>query len=447
MSSTIQEEQELEQAYQSTLQSLFEKLPMFTRIGAAAYKANLDNTIALCEALGNPQHKFKSIHIAGTNGKGSCSHMLAAVLQCSGRKTGLYTSPHISDFRERIKINGEEISRQWVVDFVKKMEPLFTRLEPSFFEVTVAMAFAYFAEQQVDVAVIEVGLGGLLDSTNIIVPELSVITNISMDHMNLLGNSLQEIASQKAGIIKEHIPVVIGETQVEVVNVFLTAAIQHQAQVFFADQIYAIPDKFILDGKQVMKVVNKSDLSITSMTVDLLGAYQAKNVQTVCCALDVLNALGWGISLKHREDGLASVQKLTGIKGRFHWLSSHPAFILDVSHNEAGLKELWLQVKQLQVDHIFVVLGFVKDKEVKKALSLCPKEATYYFTQAQIPRALPSAELGAMSKEAGLQGEVKESVTMALDQAFSVAKPNDLILVTGSFFILDEAYQYKPQKN
>lgn len=447
MSKTIQDEFQLEQDYQNTLQSLFEKLPMFTRVGAVAYKANLDNTLALCEALGKPQEKFKSIHIAGTNGKGSCSHMLAAVLQCSGRKTGLYTSPHISDFRERIKINGEEISKQWVVDFVKKIEPLFTSIEPSFFEVTVAMAFGYFAEQQVDVAVIEVGLGGLLDSTNIIVPELSVITNISLDHTNLLGNSLGEIAIQKAGIIKKHIPVVIGETQDEVVNVFLTAAIQQQSQVFFADQLYAIPDKFIVEGKQIMKVVNQSDLSIKTLTIDLLGSYQAKNVQTVCCAIDVLNALGWSISQKNREDGLAAVQKLTGIKGRFHWLSNHPAFILDVSHNEAGLKELWSQINQLKFANLHVILGFVKDKDVKKALTLCPKEATYYFTQAHIPRALASTELGEMAHSIGLKGDVMEHVTMALDHAFAVAKPEDLILVTGSFFILEEAYQYKHQKN
>ena len=435
-------EADMEIAYQQTIEHLFSRLPMFTRIGAAAYKPNLDNTIRLCEALGNPHTKFKSIHIAGTNGKGSCSHMMAAVLQEHGHKTGLYTSPHIADFRERIRINGEVISKEWVVSFIDKIKSYLEEWQPSFFEVTVAMAFSYFAEQEVDIAVVEVGLGGLLDSTNVITPELSVITNISLDHTNLLGNTLQEIATQKAGIIKPGVPVVIGETVQETQTVFLTAAIQQKTTCFFADQIWAVTRQQFIENKQVLQMVNATQQIISTYELDLIGVYQRENLKTVCCALDVLRAQGWILDDTLIKKALAAVMKLTGIQGRFQPVYLKPTVILDVSHNEAGIKACMHQVAQMTFQRLYIIMGFVRDKDVTNVLKLFPKEARYVCTQAQIPRALPYEELLQMATEKGLQGEGFSQMTEALQFAMAQAKEDDLILVTGSFFIVDDAFRF-----
>lgn len=432
----------IDELYEQTVKDLFARLPMFTRMGAAAYKPNLDNTIRLCEALGNPHLKFKSIHIAGTNGKGSCSHMLAAVLQTAQYKTGLYTSPHISDFRERIKINGIEISKEWVVDFVKKIESILEELQPSFFEVTVAMAFSYFAEQEVDIAVIEVGLGGLLDSTNIITPELSIITNISLDHTNLLGNSIQEIATQKAGIMKEGVPVVIGETVSATQTVFLTQAIQHKTTCFFADQIFAVTRQQVKGGKQLIQVVNSSQSQITSYEIDLLGRYQRENLKTVCCAIALLRAQGWLVDEGAVSFGLANTMKQTGIRGRFQQIREKPTVILDVSHNEAGIKACMAQIAELPHQNLWIVTGFVQDKNVLDVLTYFPLQAHYIFTQAAIPRALPYEELTEMAKKAGLQGIGKPTMEAALKEVMNCATEEDVILVTGSFFILDDAFRF-----
>ncbi len=428
--------------YQETLNYMYEKLPMFTRIGEAAYKADLHNTIRLCESIGNPQNQFKSIHIAGTNGKGSCSHMLAAILQTAGYKTGLYTSPHIIDFRERIKINGIEIAEIDVVEFIQRQHKLIEEITPSFFEITVAMAFDYFANQKVDIAIIEVGLGGLLDSTNIIIPEVSVITNISYDHMSMLGQTLHEIAIQKAGIIKDHIPCVIGESQFELQNIFFGNAIKHKSQLFYADAIYEMVNSKLNEGKMKMTMLNTSSMMAHDIILDLVGAYQYKNCKTVLTTIDILKSHNWKIEEKHVITALAQVKYLTGFKGRFDIVKKNPTIILDVSHNEAGLNEVFQQVNSMEYNRLFIITGFAKDKEVSKVMKLFPQEAYYFFTQAQIPRALPYLELEALGATAHLKGEACLNIEIAMEKAMSKAQQDDLILVTGSFFILADAYKY-----
>lgn len=429
--------------YQQTLKFLYEQLPMFTRVGASAYKENLDNTILLCDALDNPQTKFKSIHIAGTNGKGSCSTMLATALQKSGYKTGLYTSPHITDFRERIKVNGVDIPKEFVVEFVNLHQTLIHRIQPSFFELTVALAFCYFAEQQVDIAVIEVGLGGLLDSTNIITPEVSVITNISNDHAYLLGNSIQEIAKQKAGIIKVQIPVVIGETQKEIEKIFITKAIMSQSPIFFADNRYQAVDVWNKDTRQYLKIIDKSEMKITVFCTDLLGAYQSKNIITVLQTINVLKSLGWQFLDNELENFFADTQKVIGFKGRYDVVHLQPMIIFDASHNEAGIQTLFKQIETLTFAQLHIIVGFVKDKELETILQFFPKNALYYFVEADMPRALPKNELKEIGAKQNLFGEDYQNVQTALTSAFKLASKQDLILVTGSFFILEQAYKFK----
>jgi dihydrofolate synthase/folylpolyglutamate synthase len=432
----------MNQAYQETLNYMYDQLPMFTRIGEAAYKADLNNTIRLCESLGNPQTKFKSIHIAGTNGKGSTSHMLASILQTAGYRTGLYTSPHIIDFRERIKINGIEIAETDVIEFIEQQKTIIEEIKPSFFEITVAMAFDYFAKQDVDIAIIEVGLGGLLDSTNILIPEISVITNISYDHMSLLGQTLQEIAIQKAGIIKDHISCVIGESQPELQNIFFGNAIKHKSQLFYADAIYEMVNSKLKDGKMHMTLLNKSSMHASDIILDLTGAYQYKNCKTVLTTIDILRSHNWNIEEKHILAGLEEVKKNSGIRGRFEIVRESPMIILDVSHNEAGLTELFRQIDSMNFNQLYIITGFVKDKEVAKAIKLFPKEAYYYYTQAQIPRAMPYHELEAIGSAGHLIGEACINIETALELAMNKANQNDLILVTGSFYILADAYKY-----
>ncbi len=425
--------------YQQTIDYLYKQLPMFSRIGAAAYKKDLHNTIALCNALDNPQTKFKSIHIAGTNGKGSTSHMLAAILQQAGYKTGLYTSPHLKDFKERIKINGEMISEDFVVDFVERNKNLSESIEPSFFELTVAMAFDYFAQQKVDVAVIETGLGGRLDSTNIITPLLSIITNIGYDHMNILGDTLEKIAHEKAGIIKPTVPVVIGEYLAETKNIFISKAKEGNSKIYFAQEEYKVSN--IIADAQILhcNVTNIEENITENFSLDLNGIYQTKNLCTVLCAEGILMQLGFNIKNETEKFALANTKKITGLHGRWDVIAENPTIVLDVAHNEDGIKQI---LKQLSTNNnqtkIHFVLGMVKDKEVDKVLSLLPKDAAYYFTNAHIPRALPSQELQTKAAAFNLKGKVYNDVNMAIEAAKQNAASTDLIIVCGSVFLVGE---------
>jgi dihydrofolate synthase / folylpolyglutamate synthase len=425
--------------YQQTIEYLYQHLPMFSRIGAAAYKKDLHNTIALCDALDNPQKKFKSIHIAGTNGKGSTSHMLAAMLQQAGYKTGLYTSPHLKDFKERIKINGEMISGDFVVQFVEQTKALSESIEPSFFELTVAMAFEYFAQQQVDIAVIETGLGGRLDSTNVITPILSIITNIGYDHMNILGNTLEEIAMEKAGIIKPNVPVVIGEYLAETKNIFINKAKECNSQIHFAQEEYKAFN--VASTTQTLRcdVKNATHNIIENFTLDLNGLYQTKNLCTVLCAEGILMEQGFAIKNEAEKFALANTKKLTGLHGRWDVIAENPTIVLDVAHNEDGIRQI---LKQLSTGNTPIrnhfVLGMVKDKEVEKVLSLLPADATYYFTNAHIPRALPAQELQSKAAAFNLQGNIYTDVNAAIAAAKQRATATDLIIVCGSVFLVGE---------
>jgi dihydrofolate synthase/folylpolyglutamate synthase len=412
---------------------------MFTRVGASAFRKDLHNTIELCEQLGNPQHKFKSIHIAGTNGKGSTSHMIAAIFQQAGYKTGLYTSPHLKDFRERIRINGEMIPTAFVTEFVEQMQPSIEELDPSFFELTVAMAFQYFALEQVDIAIIEVGLGGRLDSTNIIIPELSVITNISYDHMNILGNTLPEIAGEKAGIIKANVPVVISQTQSEIANIFIEKAAALNAPIHFADQEWMIQENELSLGHLKLGILPHKGDDMQRLTLDLSGQYQVKNIMGVLSAVKVLQQLDWKLPDNIVAEALSHVKKLTGLRGRWEVINKHPLTILDVGHNEAGITEIVEQLRHMVYRHLHIVTGFVKDKEVDKVLSIFPPAATYYFCKAQIPRALDEVALAEMATAKGLRGHTYATVQQAFMAAKQHAHEDDIVLVCGSFFIVAEA--------
>ncbi|MBL7753512.1 MAG: bifunctional folylpolyglutamate synthase/dihydrofolate synthase [Chitinophagaceae bacterium] len=428
--------------YQEILEEIYARLPMFTRIGAAAYKPDLGNIVALCEALGNPQKKFKSIHIAGTNGKGSCSHMLAAILQEAGYKTGLYTSPHIQDFRERIRIQGEMMAKEDIVHFYTSNKSLIDQIQPSFFEVTVALAFYYFAKEQVDVAVVEVGLGGLLDSTNILIPEVSVITNISLDHMQFLGDTLPLIAEQKAGIIKEGIPVVIGETLPETERIFFARSIKQKAPIFFSERHWSVISTHAEAGKQKIRMLDLGQQQLLDIEMDLTGAYQALNLRTVCTTIQVLNQLGWKISSDRMQQALRSVKIRTGLLGRFDQIRSQPTVILDVSHNEAGIVWAIRQFENFDAQRKLVLLGMVADKDIDKILKLFPAHWEYVFTQAQIPRALPYTQLQEQAARYQLKGMAIPTVTQALREIYSKMHEHDALLVTGSFFTLEEAYSF-----
>jgi dihydrofolate synthase/folylpolyglutamate synthase len=424
--------------YEQATNYLFTRLPMFSRIGAAAYKKDLTNTLRLCEYLGNPQTKFKTIHIAGTNGKGSTSHMLAAVLQTAGYKTGLYTSPHLRDFRERFRVNGEMIDKDFVVDFVKRIQPAIDEIEPSFFEITVAMAFEYFVHQQVEVAVIETGLGGRLDSTNVIIPEVSVITNIGYDHINILGDTLPAIAFEKAGIIKPNVPVVIGETAVESKPVFEQVALEKKAPVFFADTQRYVAEWKYEHHQLVLQVATSGTDERTTYQLDLPGYYQTKNCITVLEAIYHLQKAGFKIGEEHVQQALRQVKKLTGLHGRWEVVHTNPVVVLDVGHNEDGIKQITAQIELSDYQHLHIVIGLVKDKEIEKVLALLPKEATYYFTRAQIPRALPENELAARAHALGLNGHAYGDVGTAVKEAMHRAGKNDMILVCGSVFVVGE---------
>ena len=429
---------------QDTLTFLYEQLPMFSRIGSKAYKADLNNIIALSEAIGNPHLKFKSIHIAGTNGKGSVSNMLAGILQTNNYKVGLYTSPHILDFRERIRINGAMIAEQVVVDFVNEHYALITRIQPSFFEITVALAFDYFAKEAVDIAVIETGLGGRLDSTNIITPILSIITNISLDHTDLLGHTETAIAFEKAGIMKSKVPVLIGNANQETMSVFVQQSLLKGSTLFEANLFYDIVRSKVDAHHQYLKVVHKTKHSITDIVTDMLGDFQLENIKTVMAACDILVNYGLPITIDSIQKALSKIKSITGFMGRWHTVQQTPRVIMDVGHNVAGIKIVAQQLQQLKAKRIHLVIGFVKDKEVAAALALLPKEANYYFVAAQIPRALPSNELMQVAIELGMQGCDCNAVAAGVEQAMQAMDSEDVLLITGSFFVVAEAMSLFP---
>ncbi len=405
--------------YNETLQYLYASQPTFHQVGATAYKPGLDNTYCLMEHLGNPHTQFRSVHIAGTNGKGSTSHLIAAVLQSAGYKVGLYTSPHLVDFRERIRINGQMIPEAKVIHFVEANKAFLEEIQPSFFETTMALTFAYFATEKVDIAVIEVGLGGRLDSTNIITPELSVITNIGMDHTEFLGNTLTQIASEKAGIIKPNVPVVIGETHPETAPVFLQTAQSNQAAIVFA-----------------------SSVQCPAVQCQLIGLYQEKNKQTAYCALQALNKRGWHISEEAIRQGYDQVCTLTGLRGRWEILSDKPLTICDTGHNSHGIRYVAEQLQELMTNHqhgsCHIIFGMVNDKDVDVVLSLLPKQATYYFTQAQTKRAIPAHLLHTKAQAYHLYGSAYEYAEQALVAAQQAATPHDIIFIGGSNYLIGE---------
>lgn len=414
---------------------------MFQRIGPAAYKDNLDNTILLGNYYNNPHRMFKTIHVAGTNGKGSVSHMLAAVLQSAGFKTGLYTSPHLSDFRERIRINGEMISTddviEWVEDFREKNEEW--EVEPSFFELTVAMAFDYFARQEVDIAVVEVGLGGRLDSTNIITPEVSVITNIGMDHTALLGDTIEKISFEKAGIIKAGVPVVVGTTQPETMNVFNEVAALKLAPLFFADQDYSVDYALSdLEGNQLLSVRRDGQVLFPQVKLDLKGMYQQKNLPAVLKTVELLRQMDWEISDEHLLNGLANAKRMTGLQGRWQILGYNPLTVCDTVHNAEGMAEVVKQIMQTPFEKLHFVIGVVSDKDAGKILSLLPDAAEYYFTRADIPRAMDEKELSRLAGQFNLKGTVHSTVEKAFNAARSRAGANDMVFVGGSNFVVAE---------
>lgn len=430
--------------YKETLNYLYARLPMFTRIGEAALKPDLTNTVELCKRLNNPHKLFKSIHIAGTNGKGSTSHMLAAILQIAGYKTGLYTSPHLKDFRERIRLNGEMIPEEIVVDFVNKQRINIEEIDPSFFEVTVALAFQYFAQKEVEIAVIEVGLGGRLDSTNIISPMVSVITNIGYDHMNILGNTLAQIASEKAGIIKPGVPVVVGERHSETIQNFVGKAKETNSQIIFACDKWTITRSVLQPSNEVLKVhvetniAGSSEKVFTGLDLDLTGSYQLKNLATVLSSVSELRKAGFIISNDHVKTALKQVKKLTGLQGRWQIIKQKPLIICDTGHNEDGIREVLKNIDNYPHTNLHMVIGMVKDKDISKILALLPQKATYYFCSPDIPRAKPAVELKEEASLFGLTGSSYENVAQAFQSAEQNASEDDLIFVGGSTFVVAE---------
>ncbi|MEB2778048.1 folylpolyglutamate synthase/dihydrofolate synthase family protein [Algoriphagus sp. D3-2-R+10] len=444
--------------YQETLDYLFNSLPMFQRVGASAFRKDLRSTILLCDHLGNPERKFKSVHVAGTNGKGSSSHSLAAIFQCAGYKTGLYTSPHLKSFTERIRINGQEISPDLVVQFVEENKNFLDELKPSFFEMTVGMAFWHFDKQQVDIAIVEVGMGGNYDSTNIITPELSLITNIGFDHVQFLGDTLPLIAGEKAGIIKENTPVVISETQKGTSEVFIEKAKKMNAPITFADEIWKASKESEEDGK-ANYTIKSSDKTIDSkvrfnrfvktqtgalyggishLTFGLNGNYQKYNLPGILESIAQMRKLGWDLPNKAVVEGLENVTQLTGLKGRWQTLSSNPTVICDTGHNEAGFREILSQLETYTFTKLWLVLGMVQDKDISKVLSMLPKSANYVFCEAKLPRALPAEQLAQKALSLGLKGEIIPDINEALAFARKNAEEDDLIFVGGSTFVVAE---------
>ncbi|NMC98504.1 MAG: bifunctional folylpolyglutamate synthase/dihydrofolate synthase [Bacteroidales bacterium] len=423
--------------YEQTLDYLYSRLPVFHQIGSSAYKPGLENTIRILTALHQPQNSFRSIHVAGTNGKGSVSHFLSSILQSAGFKTGLYTSPHLVDFGERIRVNGETIDKQFVVDFVENHKSLIEKVQPSFFEITMAMAFDYFAKSEVDVAVIEVGLGGRLDSTNIIQPELSIITNISFDHEEFLGHTLPEIAAEKAGIIKPHTPVVIGEALSETKPVFIQKAFEMNAPIFFSEDSRQV---FFERYEENRMWVKTSDGK--SYLVGLTGNYQLKNIATVLTAVDQLRKTNFEITEINLKEGLEKVIEKTGLQGRWQIISSSPKIIADTGHNPGGIAFVSQQLKTQQFRTLRMVFGMVNDKDIDTVLTLLPKNGVYYFTQAKIKRAFPSEDLLQKGQLAGLNGKAFSTIEEAIKVALNEADKEDLIFIGGSNYVVGEALSF-----
>ncbi len=409
---------------------------MFSRIGAKAFKPDLNNTKGLCKFLGNPEKQIKTVHIAGTNGKGSVSHMLAAIFQQCGYRTGLYTSPHLKDFRERIKVNGQMIDKKFVSAFVKKTQNITDEIKPSFFELTFAMSLDYFAQQKVDIAIIETGLGGRLDSTNVITPLLSIITNIGYDHMDILGNTLRKIAKEKAGIIKKNIPVVIGESLPETKNVFTTRADKLNAPLFFAQQQFRIVATNY-SHQHLEIIVRNNNRSEDKYLFDLNGIYQQNNLLTVLTCIPILKKT-FSLPNKKIKTALQNVKKLTGLYGRWEIILPNPFVVLDVAHNQDGMRQLLLQVNKCKYNQLHIVIGMVKDKDITKMIAQLPSDAQYYFTQAQLPRALSSVDLKKIAEGYYLKGHSYSSVNSAVKSALNAASPDDMVLVCGSIFVVGE---------
>lgn len=426
--------------YTETIEFLFSRLPMFHRIGAAAYKANLDNIIEMSSSLGMPHEKFRTIHVAGTNGKGSVSNMLSSVLQESGYKTGLFTSPHLKDFRERIRINGVMIPEKFVTEFVEANIDFFDDINPSFFEWTTALAFKYFADENVDIAVIETGLGGRLDSTNIITPLVSIITNISYDHIQLLGNTLEKIAVEKAGIIKKNIPVVIGERQHEIENVFFIKATQMNAPITFASDNYQAKLKKASMKEQVFEITKAGRILFEELTLDLPGVYQQKNICTVLQSLDEIREI-FSIDTANITNGLRQIKNNTGLQGRWQVINENPVTIVDVAHNFAGINYIRSQLDSMRKENfkkLHIVFGMVNDKDPSDILSRMPTDAIYYFCKADLPRSMNAEDLKMAAKDFKLEGKSYISVADAYQSAREHAASDDLIFVGGSTFVVAE---------
>ena len=424
--------------YRETIDYIFKQLPMYQRIGKAAYKADLNTSIQLLDYLDNPEKKFKSIHIAGTNGKGSVSHMIASVLQTAGLKTGLYTSPHLKDFRERIRINGKVINKNYVVDFIEQNKTAFEKLKLSFFEMTVGMAFQYFFENKIDIAVIETGMGGRLDSTNLINPELSIITNIGLDHTQFLGETIEKIAVEKAGIIKKNTPVVIGETQNQIRDIFIEKAKLENSQIFFADQNF---EAELIDNKDIyyniFNIKKNGKLFLKNIKLPLKGDYQSKNLITSVQALNIL-ADKFGIKNEHIFEGIFKTVENTALMGRWQILKQNPITICDTGHNIDGIKHIVNQISNFHFSKLHFVIGVVNDKNIDKILKILPKKAIYYFCKAKIPRGLNAQILKEKAKNFNLDGKAYNSVTTAYQSAVNSAKKTDMIFIGGSTFIVAE---------
>lgn len=421
---------------------MYRQLPMYHRIGAAAYKTGLQTTITLCKHIGNPQFEYKTIHVGGTNGKGSTSHLLASILQASGVKTGLYTSPHLKDFRERIRVNGRMIPKAYVTKFISDNHDIFEEILPSFFEMTFAMAIQYFAECNIDTGVFEVGMGGRLDSTNIIKPVVSVITNISFDHTLFLGNSLELIAGEKAGIIKKNTPVVIGETQLETKSVFISKSAETLSDISFADDTFNViktkTETLRESPFMYVDIYHKRKLFLKEVFCPLAGNYQYKNLCTVLETTQVLNSHGYNLTPKSIRKGIKDVIRSTGLLGRWQVLRKNPLTICDTGHNEDGIKEVLRQIKQITFNKLHFVFGMVNDKDVSKILSLLPKQAVYYFCKPDIPRGMDQTELTLAAKNTGLKGKEYPSVRKAYQNALTNAASDDLVFVGGSTYVVAE---------
>ncbi len=426
-------------SYTEAIDYLYSKAPLYSRIGKAAYKANLNNTLLLDALLHHPHQQYKTIHIAGTNGKGSVSHTLAAILSDAGYKTGLYTSPHIKDFCERIRVNGIKIKEEYIVEFVNKHKDTIEKIEPSFFEITTLLAFQYFADERVDIAIIETGLGGRLDSTNIIRPLLSIITNIGWDHADLLGNSLEQIASEKAGIIKKNIPVIFGEHSAITDKILINKAKEQQSEYFFAQDYYHVKDFFITQNNLLqLSILKKQKPFLPGLKYQLLGYYQTNNIPAILLTLDILADYNFSFNENNIYRGFKHVCDLTGFSGRWQIINQKPLTICDIGHNKPALEQNLSQLLKINKKKLYFVLGFMKDKDLNAILSLFPTDAYYFFVQADIPRSLKATELLEIAKQHNLKGEAINTPREALNKALSISNPDDVIYVGGSTYIVAE---------